>query len=95
MAYESYDISDDFPGTANFTASGSNVEIALTNANPTYKAFYFLSSSAPTAADRMGGIPIVHGVKEAVTVNDGESLWICAPGLPPGQTQEDMVYRHY
>lgn len=92
MSYETLPVSDDWPATPQFTATGVT-EIALTNRTQE-AAFYIVHPTQPTDSP-YGGLSIIHPTKEALTLNDGESLWIAAPGLEPGETVSDMIFRHY
>lgn len=92
MSYETLPVSDDWPATPQFTATGET-PLALTNRTQE-AAFYIVHATRPTHSP-YGGLSIVHPMKETITLLDGESLWIAAPGLEPGEVVSDMIFRHF
>ncbi|MEM6388586.1 MAG: hypothetical protein AAF825_01975 [Pseudomonadota bacterium] len=92
MSYEVLAVSNQWPATAQFTATGET-QIALTNRTQE-AAFYIVHATRPTD-DPYGGMAVLHPAKETLTLLDGESLWIVAPGLEPGESVPDMIFRHY
>lgn len=92
MSYQTLSVSKDWPTNAQFTANG-DTQIALTNRSRT-PAYYIVNATRPID-DPYGGMAIIHPGKESLTLYDGESLWIAAPGLDEGEVVTDLVFRHY
>lgn len=92
MSYEVLSVASDWPATPQFTAVGET-QIALTNR--TQEAAFFIIHATRPVHDPYGGMAILHPSRETLTLLDGESLWIAAPGLEDGETVPDMIFRHF
>ena len=90
MAYSEFTVTNDWPDTATYTASGATAcEVHVETVTELRIAF---NATKPTAAARLFK-RVKGGTSAAFELADGDKIWLAAPNLK-GSATVDVVMTH-